>query len=176
MKGYTLVKFELIAIVLVILVLTVTIKPSLTGFVPMKSHNLPLNLTIIQSQVYHLKSNETLDILSFAVSGMVVGNGTASVWLDDGVNRSLVYTNIRQPQQGGNWITGMATISVQPGPVTNEYDSLPDGASAKEGSFYNECIETCIMNGVKRDSYDLIIRVQPGTAIVLDEIVYIFNE
>jgi hypothetical protein len=64
-------------------------------------------------------------------------------------------------------MTGIFPISVEPGKAT-----------PVNGTFVNECIETCELpeEFQRQAAYDLIFDIQRGTTLQLDEIIYVIVE
>ena len=156
-------KTEAIVAVLLVFALGISLfRPSMTGFVPAKAERQAINLWIDSSQVYTLRLNETIPIVSLRISGAVIGNGSISIWLGDGDERLLMWSNARPAiPASANMITGLASVTPK-----------EDGSAI---TFTNECVETCVMpeNFQQKNSYDLAFDVEPGTTLRIDEIVYV---
>lgn len=170
-----------LSVVIVIITVLALGKPTITGYVPTQTHSQNLNIDVGQSQRFTLMApNGTLKLSSFSVSGTVTGSGLAKVYLSDGNNNWLVFTNAKRKTSPMKHITGLATseLLLQPGEKLEEATTIPAGLIAEEGNFENECIETCILDEklspIEKIYLDAI--VQPGTNLHISEITFTASE
>jgi len=154
-------------------------KPTITGYVPTTVYLQELNISVSESQRFILtpKNSETLSSLS--VSGAISGNGLASIYLSDGKNELLVYSNKKKQTPSIEHITGLAAsdLIIQPGQKLDRIDSLPDQYTAEPGGFTNQCLETCMIaqNTFTNQNLYLDIIVEPGTQLNLSQLLFTAN-
>jgi len=172
--------------------------------VPMTGHLSGVNITVYSqslditadgSQYYTLVSTDgkNLNLDSFLLSGEVIGEGRAEILLDDGEHQLLVYENRVEKQTAPKYgITGLAVTDEASGgkeegvwlviapSKTIDYEFLPLGENEYlvHGAFSKRCIETCKIpkDFFNAASYNLIFRLEKGTAVKLDSIDYILHE
>lgn len=164
-----------------------------------------LDLMVDGSQSYTLTvPTGTLNLKSFMIDGEVIGKGRVEILLDNGKGvQYMVYENMRQkPGFSGPSITGNPSITgkaiaseqgsaenqsesaevylaIQPKqPINYEFTPLKESEEAVEGEFYSVCKETCNMPAglFNSYSYELIFRIEKGTAVKIKEIKYILQE
>lgn len=193
----TLQKIEIIVSIGLILVLTAFLlgNPNITGYLSLDFVMQDLNLTLSQSQNYIITSTnpEPFILTSFKISGEVIGDGRVEVYLDNNQGQQLlVYKNVKQKQRGMGLITGMfiagekqtekekakkeSYLVIKPGEDIQNPKMLE--LSEKEETvseiFSNECTDTCFIKMELSDkiAYNLIFKIEPGTTLKLDNIVY----
>lgn len=202
----TLYKLELFAALIGIFIVGMVMlptPPTMTGYVSglnLTIYSQSLDLFVDGSQSYTLATESgNLHLRSFMIDGEVLGKGRVEILLDNGKGQQyLVYENIKKtPDYGKPSITGISagitgnavdeSITESKGlwlaiqkkqPVNYEFLPLKAGEEATEGAFYSVCAETCNM---PRDifnsySYELIFRLEKGTAVKLNEIKYILQD
>lgn len=149
-------------------------KPSITGFVPTETYSQELNIDVFESQRFTLSAGEVLRLSSLSVSGEVKGSGLVNLYLSDGSNRWLVYSNKKKPGSDMEIITGMAVreLDISSGPKIDRIESLPAGYKAVAGAFKDECVETCVLDDSLFDSSSAYLDVvlEPGTALHISNI------
>ena len=163
--------------------------PKITGFVSTDLAVQALDIEIDKSQVYTLRSDsvDPIHLSTFRLSGSVIGDGMVQIFLDDGEKELLIYSNVKKREGGMALITGMATgaggapadqvgLVLEPG---NSIDDVPvkqltETEELTSGSFENECAETCFVSIELSNtkSSQLIFKVEPGTILKINEIVY----
>lgn len=154
-------KIEMIVSVVMIFELSMLLfTPATTGGVTgiaESLHHDDVNLAIDSLQKYTLRYNSTSPLLSLGISGSVIGNGQANVWLEAGDERLLVWSNAIIQTTTANMITGMFS------------------SAGTSSAFSDVCIETCVLpeQFQQRKEYLLIFEVKPGILLNIDEIVYI---
>lgn len=165
--------------------------PKITGYVPADMFSQNLNLEFTESSKYTLSinSNEPFTMTSLRVDGAVEGDGVIKITLiGNADNAYTVYTNIKKDIGKGNLITGMAVADTDAANAEESIalkltkaDTLPEfvadvaeGYKAAEGSFTNECIDTCYINlpFEKDTEYELIFEVEKDTKLRIDKIIY----
>ena len=202
----TLYKLEIFASlvgIFIIMMVMLPTPPTLTGYVSglnLTIYSQNLDLFVDGSQSYTLATEDgTLNLRSFMIDGEVLGKGRAEILLDNGKGRQyLVYENVKKtPDYSKPSITGISAgitgnavdesiteqkglwLAIQKKQLVNyEFSPLKEGEEATEGAFYSVCAETCNM---PRDifnsySYELIFRLEKGTAVKLNEIKYILQD
>jgi hypothetical protein len=175
-----------------------------TGYVSglnMTIYSQDLDLYVDGSQSYTLTSEANLNLRSFMLDGEVIGDGRAEIFLDNGKGQQfLVYENIEKnpefkgphlltgvPSITGKSITGIEGIEEKKGmwlviqkksPINYEFTPLKESDSIVPGEFYASCAETCNMpqNLFNSNAYQLIFRLEKGTAVKLNAIKYILQE
>ena len=176
---HELYKVELLAVTMIILALGISyFQPSLTGFAGGDPQRETLNLQITNSQVYNIfTDNETAQLLSFGITGTTAGDGAIYIYLDNLKGDSkLVYTNVRNIKDtgGASLITGLITVEKE-GDIDRNVP-LEDDEVALTGPFVNDCIETCFLDtDFANDKYNLVMLVEPGAVLTIDEIIYLFS-
>jgi len=161
-------KTEAILAVVLLLVLGMPfLKPSMTGFISVKTERQAIDLIIDSSQTYTLRANETLPIISLGISGSVSGDGSVGIWLGLGNESLLVWSNTMLAEKVSNHITGLFPLEIE-----------PNTTGAVSGAFVNECAETCTLpeRFQHQGAYNLIFDIQRGTTLQLDEITYVIAE
>jgi len=163
-----------------------------------------LDLEIDGSQSYTLTTADgTLHLRSFMLDGEIIGDGRVEILLDNGKGQqSLIYDNKQKKMEyGPSPITGITAhpitgnviggesedaelkqgvyLVMQPKNTIN-YEFLPvkEDEEIISGEFYSVCAETCNMpkDLFNSDTYELIFRLEKGTAVKLKEIKYILQE
>jgi len=164
-----------------------------------------LDLWIDGSQSYTLTTgNGNLNLKSFMLDGEVIGKGRVEILLDNGKGQQLlVYENVQRTSEfKGPSITGIVPrggitgksidgssdtvtekngvwLAIQPKKIMNyEFTQLNQDEDIVEGEFYSVCAETCNMkeNIFNSASYELVFRIEKGTAVRLKEIKYILQD
>lgn len=188
-------QFEILAAVVLLLVSIASFfpKPGITGYVSIESKKQKIDLTIANSQSYVLttSSQEPFYLTSFKLSGEVIGEGIAKVYLTAKDQKILVYSNILKTDQGLDTITGMDKITgnvvgteqetgedsliiehlenIQTEPIT-----LAKDQTISQGTFDDVCIDSCFIEMLlnKDIAYQLLLYVEEGTVLNINEISY----
>ena len=180
-------KFELILIIVALLALPLLfLKPfSLTSFQSLDVSTQKLDLLIENSTEILLKLNsgEGERLTSLAISGEVIGDGYAAVYLTNGKTKLLVWHNLINLQ---NEITGYSiaksqsqfnkTIEISLGEQIKEQISIPSEGPFYSGQFSDACVQTCTLDP-KWDGkeWKLLVYLTPGTKLKLDRIIFVFE-
>ena len=160
-----------------------------------------LDVLIDGSQSYTLTTaDKTLHLKSFMLDGEVIGQGRAEILLDNGKGQQfLIYENVQKkpdysgPQfMTGIGITGKSISDIEgveekqgvylvmqkKNPINYEFTSLKADEEIVSGEFYSVCKETCNMPEYIFNShtYELVFRLEKGTAVKLKEIKYILQD
>lgn len=193
-------KIEIIVSIGLILVLTAFLlgNPNITGFLSLDFVIQDINLTLSQSQNYIITSTnpEPFILTSFKISGEVIGDGRVEVYIDNGQGQQLlVYRNVKSKQRGMGLITGMfiagekqtekekakqgSYLVLNPGKTIQELEimELSEKEETVSGIFSNECADSCFIKMELSDkiAYKLVFKIEPGTTLKLDNIVYIIE-
>ena len=175
-------KFEFVFIFLLIAVVVVSFRPDISGYLPAASFRQNLDIELSQSQVFHLKSTDGNDVRfsSFSISGEIIGEGYVSIYLDNGEERLLVFSNVKQMQSFGLPITGLIAgsksedqgLAIESGNLIKEFETAE--GETFSGAFIDKCEETCrITPFFYRSEYDLVVLIEPGTKLRITDIVYV---
>lgn len=176
MKTY---EYILTGFVFFTLIILATKSSNITGHVSAAYSVSNVKLAADSNQTYVLKIDEP--ITSVVVSGKVMGNGNAKVFLGFDDKRYLIYS--RKVGNNLNDITGLATEDYD---YTNEEKEvylelllgqkktgLYQKLNEKKGyKFENTCMETCFLPSLQKDKYYLILETDLGTSLIVDKIVY----
>jgi hypothetical protein len=191
----TLKKVEVGLAVVLILSLGVFMlgKPNITGYLSLDFVMQDLNIMIADSQSLILTStnSEPVTLTSFKLSGEIIGEGRAEVYLDNGKGQKLlVFRNAREKRKAMSTVTGLyiqggpdnteaeekSYLVLNPGGIITDMDlaELAENEELVEGVFSNECEDTCYIKMELSDetAYQLIFNLEPGTGLKLDSIVY----
>jgi len=141
----------------------------ITGFVPTDRFSQNVDLEISSSQRYSLNTEGILS--SLLISGEVVGSGLVNVYLSNGDDELLVYSNKRKISSAMQSITGLAALEIEPQGRLDRIDSLPGEYVTVNGAFESQCSQTCSISGLSGPFY-LDIVVDPGTTIKISKIVF----
>ena len=139
-------------------------------------------------------SDDPIFISSFRFSGEVIGDGSVEIYIQDKMEKYLIYKNIRRKENGMASVTGMVVSGGDvyvpiSGEETKEklmiLESLGeiewDGgislSSEQEfvtGVFDNKCSDTCFveMPLSAQRKYRLIFMIEPGTKVKINKIIY----
>jgi hypothetical protein len=187
-------KLELTVIVVVLFVIVLFIVPkqnmlSITGFVSTETQRQQVNLEISQSTSFLLKNviDAPLSVMHLSITGSVVGDGAAQVFLKDGARQVLVYSNIHKKKTGLIGITGSFVdvpaptgeqgkfIEILQGDSIQTTPTVPEGYETAEESFKDSCVESCTLSAefYNNEGYTLDVLVSPETTINIDEIDFI---
>lgn len=176
-----------------------------TGYVSglnLTIYSQDLNVLVDGSQSYTLATGDgTLHLKSFMIDGEVIGTGRAEILLDNGKGQQfLVYDNKQKKlDHSGPSITGISAgitgksisdiggVSDQKGiylvmrpkqAINYEFLPLAENEEVISGEFYSVCAETCNMPKYTFNShtYELVFRLEKGTAVKLKEIKYILQD
>ena len=175
-----------------------------TGYVSglnMTIYSQDLDLYVDGSQSYTLTSESDLHLRSFMLDGEVIGEGRVEIFLDNGKGQQfLIYENVEKSPEfkGPHLLTGVPSITGQAvtgedgaeekkgmwlviqkkSSINYEFAPLQEGEYAVSGEFYAECAETCNMPNelFNSNAYQLIFRLEKGTAVKLNAIKYILQE
>lgn len=188
-------QIEIIAAVVLLLVSIASFfpKPGITGFVSVETKKQKIDLTIANSQSYILttSSQEPFYLTSLKLSGEVIGEGIAKVYITSEGQKVLVYSNIIKKDQGLDTITGMDKITgnVVGSNQETEEDSLiiehlenieaepttlAEDEAITSGTFEDTCIDSCFIEMLlnKDIAYQLLLYVEEGTILNINEISY----
>lgn len=184
------IKMWYVALVFAMFVFGMTFlpNPGITGHVLMDAGYQILDISVDESQVYVMSSDyeDPLTITSLRLSGEIIGEGKAEVYLDNGAGQKLLlYSNILDSREV-NHITGMAVadeedieekalLNLIPAEKTGYIDAeLEDGVVFDSGKFANRCKETCIINmELSKDiNYKLEFKVSEGVELRLEHMIY----
>lgn len=102
------IKEEFAILILLLIAVSMFIsRPEVIGYASTNIHSQPLKLSIDRSQNYYLESYTPVHLNSLSISGKIIGKGTASIYLDNGVGKKvLVFTNMKKASARINRITG----------------------------------------------------------------------
>jgi hypothetical protein len=142
----------------------------ITGFVPTDTISQNVNLTASSSQRYSLKSDNNV-LTSLSISGEVVGSGLVNVYLSNGNEELLVYSNKRKISSAMQHITGLSALEIEPQGRLDRIDSLPGEYIATSGVFETQCAQTCVISGISGPLY-LDVVIDPGTTLTISKIVF----
>jgi hypothetical protein len=188
-------------VVLVILVGVISIQmvdfsnngeaPKFSSFVSASSISQNLDLELYQSQAFVLSSDEVFGFTSFRLSGFIEGQGPAQIYLEnDRGEMLLVYTNIKEKTGAGDLVTGFASDDgqanqdvsssftfVQDGVLPELNLEIPEDYELIEGSFYDECSETCFIDSVfyQDTNYRLVFYIGENVGLRANKLVYTKN-
>jgi len=175
-------------------------KPEIIGYASTNIHSQDLNLILDQSQSFYLRSIgiDKVHLTSLTVSGEVFGEGTSSIYLDNekGI-RHLVFKNMKREDSTNNRITGTSTaesflsglsvtanavppkeelpiLDLLEGGTIPGFEPLRPGYKTIEGQFNHACVDSCLLHGDDfiGDRFRLDFFVEPGTRLVIKEMVY----
>ncbi|HII72616.1 TPA: hypothetical protein HA265_07705 [Candidatus Woesearchaeota archaeon] len=189
---------EIVGAITLVLVLSLVMLggPSITGFQAVDFVIEDIDLDIAKSQVYTFSAagSDELLLTSIRLSGEVLGDGKAEVYLDNGRGqRLLIFSNVNPLGSGMDAITGMATgpgsdgeqkaepkvgnhLLIQPVDLVPDLVILPvgEGEELSKGVFGNECRDTCYirMSMSSATKYKLLFMVQEGTLLKVDKLLY----
>lgn len=169
-------------------------KPGITGYVSVETKKQKIDLTIANSQSYIMTTNsqEPFYLTSIKLSGEVVGEGIAKVYISSSQGQKiLIYSNVVKKEGGMNTVTGMGKITGNA--VRDDSKTEGDylviehleniegglGAISKDeslisGSFKDECMDSCFIEMLlnKDMAYQLLLYVEEGTILKINEIGY----
>lgn len=175
-KSIKLIEFVGAAVAVFLLTLFMANNPSITGFVTTETFVQKLNFEVTESQLIGIESisNSPLQITSLRLSGEVIGNGLAEIYLNEGRQKKIIYSNLQKKKKGMLGITGHVTGAVRVYEKAGLRGELvrPEGYQTKQEVFKDACIETCTLEGLKGTFYDIEIWVQPGTRVKITELKY----
>ena len=166
----------LVMVVVAIVAALFLSKPSITGFVPTETHVQSLNIDADESQRFILRPTDqkTLKLSALSLSGSVSGTGLVNIYLSDGTNKWLIFSNKRKQGSSMEQITGLAVqeLEIEPGQRLDTIESLPDGYSTEAGVFNNQCVETCILDEgmFNKPQLYLDVVIEPGTRLHVSSI------
>jgi len=192
-------EFVLLMTVLVLLAMVFS-RPEIIGYASTNIHSQDLNLVLDHSQSFYLRSisGEPVHLTSLTVSGEVLGNGTASVYMgnEDGI-KHLVFRNLKRKDSTHNRITGtsvagstLSGLSVtgnavppkEEGPILDllegsslhGFETVPAGYRTVTGTFNHVCVETCLLTAKNfvGNRFRLDFYVEPGTKLKIKDLVY----
>ena len=158
-----------VAVFAIIFVTLFTGKPTITGFVPTEAYSQELDLYIYESQRFVLtpSSGDLLKISSLSLTGDVNGPGLVNIYLTDDTQKWLVFSNKKKERSSMDHITGLTVheLDVIPGEKLHKIESVPVGYKVESGSFYNVCLETCVLdeNLLNKPALYLDVILEPGT-------------
>jgi len=141
----------------------------ITGFVSTETVSQDVNLRVDSSQRYELKTDGFVSSLS--ISGDVKGSGLVNVYLTDGANELLVYSNKRKLSSAMQHITGLSTMDIEPKGRIDRIDTLPGEYVTVSGAFESQCAQTCVLSEMQSPLY-LDFVVDPGTSIHISKVIF----
>ena len=188
----------LLVFVLLIIMFTLSFNnPTITGNIPANVYTQKLDLVINESSNFLLTSDnlEPFIITSFKISGNVIGNGQAEIYIDTGRGQNiLVYKNIvkREDDQLELFeLTGQAVENIEGENVNRhdkwlvikpikillkkeDFDLIGNDEYLVNGNFMWQCRDTCLMNMemYRKVAYRLVFLVEEGTTLKIDEILF----
>jgi len=170
------IELSVICVLLLVMALLVVNQPSITGYMATETFTQKLNLGISESRLIGVESlsSEPIKLSSLKISGKVIGDGLAEVYMVDEYKRLLVYSNLQKKKINVPPITGMTTgaMKVYEKEKLNGQIVKPENYETIEGAFNQECVETCFIDEKKSSFHDLEVWVQPGTEIIITELRY----
>lgn len=180
---------SIIKIFLMIIILTATLyfsKDTITGNFGLHITRQSVDIFTDKSQSFILthKSLSKFSLNSLSVSGEVFGDGRAKIYLDNGEGiRRLVYSNEHAAKT--KWINSNDFVALVPESsstiVLTKYADLSAEQPAPQkdlqtlkGRFRRACSETCELDTslFNTNRYELLIYVDDGTSVRLNEILY----
>ena len=185
------VRLAIVALVLFVFVLFITPDrglKSISGFMSVQDYVQTTGITAENSRSFFIESSkDSFSLKSFKISGEVIGKGAVQVFLGDGSNKLLVYTNMKAQKHGlSSYITGQAVklvtepeqaeyLRLVEGSPINEVPLVPEGFEIAEESFSNSCSESCVLPAefYNKEKYILEILVAPDTVLKIDKIEYL---
>ena len=174
--GKRSIELSVICLILLVFALIVSKNPSITGFMTTNTFTQKLNLDISESKLIGIESlsSEPIKLTSLMISGKVTGEGLVEIYLVDGSQRLLVYSNLQKKKNSVPQITGMATgtVKVYEKEKLNGHIVTPEDYNTLKGAFTQECFETCFLNEQESLFHDLEVWVQPGTKVKITELKY----
>ncbi len=184
--GFKKAEFKKILPVLtIIVILTAALyfsKSNITGAVIFQIERSPVNLIIDTSQSYVIsKENSTpFKLNSFRISGKVIGEGNAKIYLDNGAGiKKLIYSNSKGSIAASSQINEFTKNNIGNAQLkVLQYRQLePEFEQSKDfvlGNFRNVCVETCSLDSLQFNSarYELSVYIEPGVTIQINEILY----
>lgn len=167
-----------------------------TGYVSSDVITENINLLIEQSQEYLLSSEQSFELTSLRLSGLVEGEGLVKIFLENSQGeRMLVYNNAKEKGTGnlitgraegssGNLITGKAVAAAESEAVSISlaagqlraplFEEPGEGFGIAVGSFYNECHETCFLSVMfsPENSNKLFFELSEGVKLRISQLSY----
>lgn len=162
-------------IILGVFVLTLALsQPGITGYVPTSTFSQSLDIRVSESQRFNLGLDQGVGLTSISLSGQVTGQGLVNVYLNDGSERKLIYTNRRRKGSSMEVITGLAhgSLTIKPGEKINENPKLPDNYVTVEGGFVNSCVETCVLEASNNNKLSLDVLIDEDTTLDIRKITF----
>ncbi|MFH1649518.1 MAG: hypothetical protein ABIA93_03140 [Candidatus Woesearchaeota archaeon] len=170
--------------VIVLFSFVVTRPATITGYFTIDTYQQKINLEGDGSATYTIKDPVKLN--SLRLSGRVDGPGEVRIYLQQGLERKLVYTNTVPGSTSK--ITGLATgvsdgltgedVQEQQGqdqqilkfeqtlPILPPIERPGPPAQPKEPyGFRNECKDTCFLSPNPGTEYQVLIQTEPGTRV-----------
>ncbi len=162
----------------------------ITGFVASETHRQPVSITTTTTSAYDLyTTNGTPRLTHFSVTGKITGNGSVTIYLENGnKQRALIHTNTKPLTSGSlSAITGALTEAPQNdasdadsgiliiGPPVKRDDTItvPPGHVTQPGTFDDRCTETCVLDPLySTNGLILIIILDPDTTLDITSITY----
>lgn len=170
------IELGIVCLLILVFSLVAANNPSITGHVTSEIHIQKLDFEVTESTLIGVESisNKPLKLTSLMVSGKVIGEGLAEIYLTSGKEKKLVYTNLQKKKKGLSAITGQAAGAVRVYEKAELRGNVvsPEGYQTIEETFGNACVETCFLEGNKQTFYDLEVWVQPGTKMLISELKY----
>ena len=183
----TIYKIEMVLILALIITFgVVSVRPRMTGYVEAVNitvYSQDLNIMVSENENYIFTSEdaESFGLTSIKLTGQVIGDGRVEVYVNDGENQLLIYSNAVRQVEPTSYITGMATqqalLVIEPSkePIGElQFRPLMEDEIIVNGSFSTACIETCrIPEGFfNAPQYQLFFKVEEGTRVIVDEIIF----
>ena len=202
MNHEQLKKVELFIVICLLLVGFLTFFPriGLTGHVSTDLSTQHVDINIAKSQIFHITTSdaESFNIVSFKISGEIIGDGIAEVYLDNGQGQELlVFNNVKLKETGIGGLTGITAkvigveeqfeevqpekvLLIKPGEIIDNMllTKPTEEEEVFNGNFESECDETCFieMELNAQLGYNLIFKLEDGTSVHLTKIQYIVKE
>lgn len=183
-------EYVMAGFVFMMLIFLASQSSNITGHVAASYSVSDVKIAVESNQTYLLKIDEPLQTI--LISGKVIGEGSAKVFLGYDKERYLIYS--RLVGNSLNEITGMVasgdTIHYNEDNKNSDEDKevnvylelllgskkegLYDELNEKQGhQFKDVCMETCFLPSLQKEKYYLIIETDLGTSLLIDKIVYV---
>jgi len=189
-------KIEATGAIVGVLVLTLFFfsSPGITGFLSLDFTIQNLNMEVDRGQSFLLTSSSEAPfyLTSFKLGGEIIGEGVVEVYIEDGQGKELlVFRNVKHEKADVGHITGffvnaegdapdpekgnwLIIAPIEDSQLNNMPNPLEEDEISSQGVFSNECKDTCFMKMElsNKDSYKINFKIEPGTILKLDNIVY----
>jgi len=161
--------------------------PKFSSFVSAEPIAKDLNLELYQSQIFDFSiEDEAFRFTSLRLSGVIEGKGPVQIYLEnDKGEKLLIYTNIKEKTRSGDLVTGLVTgdssdkgFTLAQGEILSSLNlQIPEDQELREGSFYNECEETCFVDSLfsQNANYKLVFYIGENVDLEVNKIIYTKN-